>query len=154
MTVSNWVHAFVGSTLARLTSAVSAFAQDRATASSKPVIVPPEHLCPARPPRCALVMSSMRAPAPVTGLFGMGGDRTAFLKGNTNFQGFIGFLSNPVQNIDPRAVTEIWPIFGSSWASAMGRSCPAPTLRFMAPASTCAFRPAVAGPESRRLRGP
>lgn len=40
-----------------------------------------------------------------------------FLTGNRNFQNFIGFLSNPLQNIDPRAVTSIWPIFGSSWVS-------------------------------------
>jgi hypothetical protein len=37
------------------------------------------------------------------------------LSGNHNFPGFINWLSNPVQNIDPRAVTAIYPIFGSSW---------------------------------------
>src|SRR5262245_508795 len=42
------------------------------------------------------------------------------LTGNTNFPGFIGFLSNPLQNIDPRAVTEIYPIFGSAWTSEAG----------------------------------
>lgn len=40
-----------------------------------------------------------------------------FLTGNTNFPCFIGFISNPLQNIDPRAVTEFWPIFGSSWVT-------------------------------------
>lgn len=39
------------------------------------------------------------------------------LTGNRNFPNFIGFLSNPLQNIEPRAVTQIWPIFGSSWIS-------------------------------------
>jgi hypothetical protein len=31
------------------------------------------------------------------------------------FSNFIGFLSNPLQSIDPRAINEIYPIFGSSW---------------------------------------
>jgi hypothetical protein len=39
------------------------------------------------------------------------------LSGNHDFANFIGFISNPVQNIDPRAVTAIYPIFGSSWFS-------------------------------------
>jgi hypothetical protein len=42
-----------------------------------------------------------------------------FLNGNHNFDNFIGFMSNPVFNIDPRAVTEIWPIFGSTWTSSV-----------------------------------
>src|SRR5436309_312672 len=41
-----------------------------------------------------------------------------FLTGNRHFPNFIGWLSNPLQNIDPRAVTEFWPLFGSSWTSA------------------------------------
>jgi hypothetical protein len=40
-----------------------------------------------------------------------------FLTVNHNFPGFIGFMSDPLQNIDPRAVTAIYPIFGSSWVS-------------------------------------
>jgi hypothetical protein len=39
------------------------------------------------------------------------------LSGNHNFPNFIGFISNPLQNIDPRAVTEFWPMFGSAWTS-------------------------------------
>jgi hypothetical protein len=39
------------------------------------------------------------------------------LSGNHNFPNFIGFISNPLQNIDPRAVTAIYPIFGSAWVS-------------------------------------
>jgi len=42
------------------------------------------------------------------------------LTGNRNFSNFIGFLSNPLQNIDPRAVTEVYPIFGSAWTSEAG----------------------------------
>jgi hypothetical protein len=38
-----------------------------------------------------------------------------FLTGNHNFPNFINFVSNPLQNIDPRAVTAIYPIFGSAW---------------------------------------
>ncbi len=39
------------------------------------------------------------------------------LTGNHNFPGFIGFMSNPLQSIDPRAVTAIYPMFGSAWIS-------------------------------------
>jgi hypothetical protein len=39
------------------------------------------------------------------------------LTGDRGFPNFIGFISNPQQNIDPRALTEIWPVFGSSWVS-------------------------------------
>jgi hypothetical protein len=39
------------------------------------------------------------------------------LTGNHNFPGFIGFMSDPLQNIDPRALTAIYPIFGSEWVS-------------------------------------
>lgn len=40
------------------------------------------------------------------------------LDGNHNFPNFIGFISNPVESIDPRAVTEMYPIFESAWTSA------------------------------------
>jgi hypothetical protein len=40
-----------------------------------------------------------------------------FLAGNHGFDNFIGFMSNPLQNIDPRAVTELWPIVGGVWFS-------------------------------------
>lgn len=39
------------------------------------------------------------------------------LAGNHNFPNFIGFIGNPLQNIDPRAVTAMYPIFGSAWVS-------------------------------------
>jgi hypothetical protein len=42
------------------------------------------------------------------------------LAGNHAFPSFIGFISNPLQNIDPRAVTEIYPIFASAWTSEAG----------------------------------
>jgi hypothetical protein len=49
---------------------------------------------------------------PTDGPAGAGGGP---LSGNHNFPNFINWLANPVQNIDPRAVTAIYPIFGSSW---------------------------------------
>ncbi len=39
------------------------------------------------------------------------------LSGNHNFVNFINWMSNPLQNIDPRAVTALYPLFGSSWVS-------------------------------------
>jgi len=33
------------------------------------------------------------------------------------FPGFIGFVSDSFQSIEPRAVTQIFPVFGSSWIS-------------------------------------
>jgi hypothetical protein len=40
-----------------------------------------------------------------------------FLKGNRSFPNFIGFLSNPIQSIEPRATTEIVAMFGAGWVS-------------------------------------
>src|SRR5262245_35448231 len=45
------------------------------------------------------------------------GAPSGFLNGTHQFDRFIGFMSNPLQNIDPRAVTEIWPMFMSDWVS-------------------------------------
>lgn len=39
------------------------------------------------------------------------------LTGNHSFRNFIGFMSNPLQSIDPRAVTAVYPLFGSAWLS-------------------------------------
>jgi hypothetical protein len=41
-----------------------------------------------------------------------------FLTGTHDFPRFIGFLSNPIMNIDPRSMTEFYPIFMSNWTSA------------------------------------
>jgi hypothetical protein len=40
------------------------------------------------------------------------------LSGNHDFRNFINWMSNPLQNIDPRAVTAIYPLFMSQWTSA------------------------------------
>jgi hypothetical protein len=45
------------------------------------------------------------------------GNGRGFLTGDRGFQNFIGFMSNPQQNIDPRAVTELWPVFAGAWPS-------------------------------------
>jgi len=37
------------------------------------------------------------------------------LSGNHNFANFINWMSNPLSNIDPRAVTAVYPLFISSW---------------------------------------
>src|SRR5262249_45618524 len=37
------------------------------------------------------------------------------LASNRDFSNFIGFMSNPIQNIDPRSLTQIQPIFLSAW---------------------------------------
>src|SRR5262249_17931143 len=37
------------------------------------------------------------------------------LSGNHNHVHFINWMSNVFENIDPRAVTAIYPIFGSAW---------------------------------------
>ncbi|MFO0866616.1 MAG: hypothetical protein U0744_18580 [Gemmataceae bacterium] len=37
---------------------------------------------------------------------------SGFLTGNRNFSRFIGFMSNPSQSIEGRAVTQAWPVFG------------------------------------------
>src|SRR5262245_43035919 len=39
------------------------------------------------------------------------------LASNRKFSNFIGFMSNPLQNVDPRALTQIQPIFLSAWVS-------------------------------------
>jgi hypothetical protein len=49
------------------------------------------------------------------------------LSGTHDFPNFIGFMSNPLQNIDPRALTEIYPIFGSVWTHEAG---PVPAADF------------------------
>jgi hypothetical protein len=41
------------------------------------------------------------------------------LRGNDKFQNFIGFISNPLQSIDPRAITEMYPLFASYHTSSI-----------------------------------
>lgn len=46
--------------------------------------------------------------------FAVDGPEESRLAGNRNFSHFIGFVSDPLQSIDPRAVTELYPIFGNA----------------------------------------
>lgn len=42
------------------------------------------------------------------------------LESNRNFPDFIGFMTNPLDAIDPRSLTQFWPMFGSSWLEPTG----------------------------------
>ena len=52
-----------------------------------------------------------------------------YLTGNQNFPNFIGFISNPIQSLDPRATTEIYPIFAAGWASPNNNVLPSGNLQ-------------------------
>src|SRR5262245_45793983 len=53
--------------------------------------------------------------------------RTGVETGDRRFPNFIGFISNPVQSIDPRSLNEIWPVFASTW---VGPAAPLPAGNF------------------------
>jgi len=57
------------------------------------------------------------APATVVEQNGNLGDDSSggFLTSDRGFPNFIGFVSNPVRNIDPRSLTQIFPIFTYAW---------------------------------------
>jgi hypothetical protein len=42
-------------------------------------------------------------------------DGSGFLTGDRAFPNFIGWVSNPTKTIDPRALTQLWPVFASTW---------------------------------------
>jgi hypothetical protein len=54
-------------------------------------------------------------PAPPAACPAPAGPDNGFLTGNHNFPNFINWMSNPIQNIDPRAVTALYPIFDDAW---------------------------------------
>jgi hypothetical protein len=56
--------------------------------------------------------------APMLDASCMAEDQGGALRSNRNFPNFIGFMSNPLQSIDPRSLTQLWPVFLSSWVSA------------------------------------
>jgi len=58
--------------------------------------------------------------------------------GNHNFDNFIGWMSNPVQNIDPRAVTEFVPLFVGGWFSS-SRALPSGSSWAIGPAINIAL---------------
>ena len=65
-------------------------------------------------------------------------DQGSLLSGNHNFPRFINFMSNPSQSIDPRAVTAIYPLFGSVWTSAEA-PIPSADAQLYGPAITVAL---------------
>jgi hypothetical protein len=87
-----------------------AFAQEKGAAMPSPAGASPAPIVTA-PPMAADSGPSYFSEA------GSAGGANGFLTGNHDFPRFIGFLSNPVMNIDPRAITEFYPVFGSSWTS-------------------------------------
>jgi hypothetical protein len=50
-----------------------------------------------------------------------GGDENqgGFLKGDKGFRNFIGFMSNPTLTVDPRSLTQLFPIYSHTWMSAI-----------------------------------
>src|ERR1043165_7955653 len=79
--------------------------------------VPTAQVEPALP---NVVPSAPANGAPFGVSFPAAGRSSTYLTGNRDFPNFIGFMSNPIMSIDPRAVTELWPMFGSSWSSTSG----------------------------------
>src|ERR1700730_1888486 len=61
-----------------------------------------------------------------------------FLDGNHHFDNFIGFMSNPLQNIDPRAVTEVIPLYQRAWITSP-RPLASGNLQVFGPATTIAL---------------
>lgn len=74
-----------------------------------PVTVVPPAYPPAHPPGPA---DAACPTIPLPGADALPSDR---LSGTHDFPDFINWVSNPLANIDPRAVTAIYPIFGSVW---------------------------------------
>jgi hypothetical protein len=85
-------------------------------------------LCPAGLAQETQRLPPVLAPSPITAfeqptcpcpiLSGPGcpaEDEDGPLRSNRNFSNFIGFMSNPLENIDPRSLTQVWPIFLGSW---------------------------------------
>jgi hypothetical protein len=76
-----------------------------AASSSMPVTVIPE-------------ANSVTEPVLPSGATLGAGDGTT--RGTSGFSNFIGFMSDPTQNVDPRALNELYPIFGSTWTTSAG----------------------------------
>lgn len=76
------------------------------------------------PGNTLIVPAEAASPPVVLAEDGANADRLA---GNHAFPGFIGYISRPQANIDPRAVTELYPIFASAWTNQAG---PVPNTDF------------------------
>jgi hypothetical protein len=75
-----------------------------------PVGIPAFPVVPFPSPGAAGISPPVQLPGPADSW----GDR---LSGNHNFANFINWMSNPLFNIDPRAMTAVYPLFGSAWVS-------------------------------------
>lgn len=105
MSRNNWL----GCLFSLATLGGSAFAQAPA-----PIAAPPGNVAPI-PNAVSYTLPNEEAPA----LNLNDSPMSNRLRGNQNFQNFIGFISNPLQNIDPRAVTELYPLFMSYHVSSL-----------------------------------
>lgn len=72
-------------------------------------------------------MDSPCPPASAIDLFAPGACAPATPSGTKGFSNFIGFMSDPIQNIDPRSLTQIWPVFLGGWTDEFG---PLPEANF------------------------
>jgi hypothetical protein len=86
-------------------------AQDNTAGTALPPVTNPAPVAAAPP------LVAEAAPAYFSGA-GVGGGANGFLTGTHEFPRFIGWMSNPLMNIDPRSLTEFWPVFGSAWTTA------------------------------------
>jgi hypothetical protein len=104
-----------------LSLTASGWAQDRPLAVLGPLVPQADQPDTAAPPTVAPGTAVLGTPAVDFGEPAPRWSTRGLLTGNHNFDNFIGFMSNPVMNIDPRAVTELWPVFDSDWVSRPGK---------------------------------
>src|SRR5262249_14288148 len=99
-----------GSLFSLILLASTGFAHGRTleTANSLPLAPAVGDFVPSVPDHTSAPLDS--CPCSASGL----GDGLA---GTHDFDNFIGFMSNPLFNIDPRAVTELYPLTGATWVS-------------------------------------
>jgi len=97
-----------------------------AAIAASPAFAQPSQL-PTATPSVPLI-SMMDSPGTPPVIFPVPADAGADpLSGNHNHVHFINWMSNVFENIDPRAVTAIYPIFGSAWVK---NSAPIPDSDF------------------------
>jgi hypothetical protein len=73
---------------------------------------------PIHPGDSAAHPEEMFSTAPILSSESEGTAPGGLLTSDRGFPRFIGFLSSPELAIDPRALTQIWPVFGSTWTTA------------------------------------
>jgi hypothetical protein len=88
------------------------------TTDGAPAAIPLPSIAPV--PDVNAVVTAPSGPNP----FEFGPNNSTSLNGTQAFDHFIGFISNPTYNIDPRALSELYPVFASGWASGNGPLLP------------------------------